>query len=552
MSAPLANGAAAAAADENEGGALASGSEGQALSAIYGTDQATTATAPITAMSAAAGAAPPPPASPAGGQVSPALEALLSQLAAVAGAAPPPPPPPAQVSPTMEALLAQMVAGQGQILAALQRISPPQQQQQQQHSQQQLQSGSAGPAGGILAPLPQAATGDPTAPAVHAKAQSAGAKLSEKRQAAYWNTTRGPMHFLLKGGFDARSELDFARLRLLTKDQAYITEQAADQILSLSNIAIEHFFPPLAPGLKPAAMPAQVHFRTFVSVLMIVIEYGMEDAPDICLERVKTWRRELHALIDRLDTYLQLHYSLLAPFGTELRDALLAAINEDIEEGFHTLGLLGCELHRRHGDGPPEPGNTDIVPVPKFKLLKNLTDRSHINNIAERSRLWTKATAAPTGAKRKASGAPTKAPPAKQQVGGVGPAPPGFCKGFWHGTECRRPNCSQLHVNGRTLTLGNPRAGPQLQLPSQQQPSQPQWQPPGPQQAQTPPQPQPPLNPPQVQPQQPQQQQQQQQQAAPAPGTAQPRVGNYSFMVGGGRGGGGRGRGGGGAAGRGN
>ena len=38
----------------------------------------------------------------------------------------------------------------------------------------------------------------------------------------------------------------------------------------------------------------KVHFATLIEVLMTAIEFGMDSAPEICVERVRSLRRELN------------------------------------------------------------------------------------------------------------------------------------------------------------------------------------------------------------------------------------------------------------------
>ena len=40
-------------------------------------------------------------------------------------------------------------------------------------------------------------------------------------------------------------------------------------------------------------MNVKVHFATLIEVLMTTIEFGMDSAPEICVERVRILRREL-------------------------------------------------------------------------------------------------------------------------------------------------------------------------------------------------------------------------------------------------------------------
>ena len=79
----------------------------------------------------------------------------------------------------------------------------------------------------------------------------------------------------------------------------------------------------------------KVHFATLIKVLMTAIEFGVDSAPEICGERVRSLRRELKLVVERLTTYLQLHYMLLTPFETKVCNLLVEAINYGVDEGFH-------------------------------------------------------------------------------------------------------------------------------------------------------------------------------------------------------------------------
>lgn len=133
---------------------------------------------------------------------------------------------------TVQALLQKILAGQQlhqqQILAL---------QKQQQQQQQQLHAPPAGallaqPAGGIIS-HPASAPANPS--------KRAGEKLTEKRMADLWNSSAGPKYFLLRGGFNVGRGMDMARLQMLTKNKAHITEQAATQISTLWACKTEHF-----------------------------------------------------------------------------------------------------------------------------------------------------------------------------------------------------------------------------------------------------------------------------------------------------------------------
>ena len=74
-------------------------------------------------------------------------------------------------------------------------------------------------------------------------------------------------------------------------------------------------------------------------------------------------------MVERLNTYLQLHYMLLTLFETKVRNLLVEAINQGMDEGFHELAVQAGEFQGNHQDGAPMPGTGDVVQVLKSRPL---------------------------------------------------------------------------------------------------------------------------------------------------------------------------------------
>ena len=68
-------------------------------------------------------------------------------------------------------------------------------------------------------------------------------------------------------------------------------------------------------------------------------------------------------MVERLNTYLQLHYMLLSPFEKQVRNLLVEAIDHGMDEGFHELAVQADEFQGNHQDGAPMPGTGDVVQV---------------------------------------------------------------------------------------------------------------------------------------------------------------------------------------------
>ena len=152
-------------------------------------------------------------------------------------------------------------------------------------------------------------------------------------------------------------------------------------------------------------MSVKVHFATLIEVLMTVIEFGMDSASGICVERVRSLRMELKLVVERLNTYLQLHYMLVTPFETKVRNLLVEAINHGMNEGFHELAVQADEFQSNHQNGAPMPGTGDVVQVPKSRTLRKLLESDGMSSLAERAPGWKAAAPAPSagGEKRKAA-----------------------------------------------------------------------------------------------------------------------------------------------------
>ena len=156
-------------------------------------------------------------------------------------------------------------------------------------------------------------------------------------------------------------------------------------------------------------------------------------------------------LVKRLNTYLQLHYMLLAPIETTVRNLVVEAINHGIDEGFHELAVQADEFQGNHQDGAPMPGTGDVVQIPKFRRLWKLLESDSMSSLAERALGWKTAAPAPSAAGGKCKAAqPFGAAKAKvkksKNTSGVGFPPSWACRAAWYGDTCRRNGYHYDHV----------------------------------------------------------------------------------------------------------
>ena len=94
-----------------------------------------------------------------------------------------------------------------------------------------------------------------------------------------WNSSAGPKYFLLRGGFNVGRGMDMARLQMITKNKAHITEQAVAQISTPWACKREHFSRPW--------LPAQCQRRCPLRCLRKLLE---SDGMSSLAERALGWK----------------------------------------------------------------------------------------------------------------------------------------------------------------------------------------------------------------------------------------------------------------------
>ena len=123
-----------------------------------------------------------------------------------------------------------------------------------------------------------------------------GVKANAKQAADLWRAKEGAKFFISRGGFNMTEEINRALLLLVLDKVVHVSDKVITQLKALSEFAVEDFFPPVPAGETPAAMPADVHFTTFVAAFTESLEYGMEGAQAVCKNRVSNSRSELEAV----------------------------------------------------------------------------------------------------------------------------------------------------------------------------------------------------------------------------------------------------------------
>ena len=325
----------------------------------------------------------------------------------------------------------------------------------------------AGPAFAAPQPLPWGPGGLGAQPPLvfsppQAAATTAAIKANARLAADVWRSMAGTKYFLARGSFSVAEELTPDIQRFILKKVAGVTTATTRQLQSLAELAVEDFFPPAPAGETPATMPAEVHLRTFFAAFVAVLEYGMASAPDICKSRVENQKKELNAVLERLQGYLQYHFLALAPYPAQVRATLLTAINVGLDDHMHELAGQAGTLWREHPNAPPPPGSGPPPAVPEFTRLKALLVEGSSDSLAERPRQWktspAKAAGAGAGKRKPAAGAgrsKTTVGRGRSDLGEGARAfkarmlewetPPGVCEYTWRSDFCPRTACRYDH-----------------------------------------------------------------------------------------------------------
>ena len=194
-------------------------------------------------------------------------------------------------------------------------------------------------------------------------AGTAAIKAIARLAAEVWRSMAGTKYFIARGSFSVAEPLTQDILGFTLKEVASVSPASTKQLQHLAELVVQNFFRPAPVGETPVAMPADVHFRTFLAAFGAVLEYGMGSAPAICKTRVTLLKQELDAVLTQLQTYLQYHYLAIHPYPTQVRAALLPAINAGPDVYMHELAKQAGALWNEHPHMPPPAGSgpTQVV-----------------------------------------------------------------------------------------------------------------------------------------------------------------------------------------------
>ena len=146
---------------------------------------------------------------------------------------------------------------------------------------------------------------------------------------------------------------------------AGVPAEVVRQLQTLGGWDAQAFCPSAPAGATPTALPAELHFSTFISAFVAVLEYGMGNAPPASITTVAELRYALETVEKSVPTYLQFHARDRGLLTKIPRTA--CPRHEPWSRGGHRQARAGCG--GRMEAAPPDttsPGCRALVPTPRI------------------------------------------------------------------------------------------------------------------------------------------------------------------------------------------
>ena len=192
-------------------------------------------------------------------------------------------------------------------------VSNQAQSQQQQQKHYEPQQWFVVPMGGLTSSLAGGAMGGQPLPEAQdvdrLAANTVGVTAIAKQAAEFWRAKEEVTFFIARSGFNMSEEISRQLLLLVRDVVADGPEAITKWLITLSELTVEEFPPPLPVGVRLVTIPAEINFATFVAAFMATLSIGMERAQAVCKKRMCVLQREVDELQEIVEVYLQRNMS---------------------------------------------------------------------------------------------------------------------------------------------------------------------------------------------------------------------------------------------------
>ncbi|CAN0388892.1 unnamed protein product, partial [Laminaria digitata] len=199
---------------------------------------------------------------------------------------------------------------------------------------------------------------------------------STKRSIRTWQEAGAVSMYVLRGGLFVPS-MSTCEISHMIRFIADPSQRLIDMITPpIANIDMDAFSPPVEQGTSAVSRTPEVHFQTFVNVLVKLIQQGDADSKGgVSQGRRDGLIEEFQTMAKTLSEYMTTHFNSLLPKQQLVRGRVIFAANRDINDFFGLLLDTAAPVKRAFPNAaPPEGGCAGLTP-PAFTLLRELTSR---------------------------------------------------------------------------------------------------------------------------------------------------------------------------------
>ena len=189
-----------------------------------------------------------------------------------------------------------------------------------------------------------------------------------------WQEPRAALMYILQGRFVA--PLAAVEVAHMPRRVVNPTSQVVSMLTSLSKIDIEVFGPPVTEGSVAVPRQPEVHFHTFTTAWVMLLDVGGEDGGALSQARRLITTTELKKMAEDLSSYMREHYNTLIYKEAAVRRRVMHAANRDTLEFVGEIADMARELRRKYPSSPPPEGEGGTANPPRLTLLRELIGRS--------------------------------------------------------------------------------------------------------------------------------------------------------------------------------
>ena len=142
-----------------------------------------------------------------------------------------------------------------------------------------------------------------------------------------------------------------------------------NMLLTLSNINVLAFGPPVPEGWAQFPRHPAKHFAVFIKAFAIVMAYGTESASEISTIRTRGLLEEMRAVQGRLEKFTDHHAARLDPHNEDVDKRISDAINANLTDFLGALRDYAEALRQRHAFLTPASGSCQPTKTPRFEQL---------------------------------------------------------------------------------------------------------------------------------------------------------------------------------------